>query len=195
MIYEVLDHKRFRDLVERLRREENLDEKKLNGVLEFRRGRNALSKFLSYGLGVPSLLYFSFLLFKSLFYEGGLDNSDKLSMAILFSFMSIALYIHITRHSLDWKYVSLMTNGIEVQGIVLRFTFDHQFGQRYCEYSFFDKKGDKHISKMQLPIFFDHEFDYKKGDKIKVAYDICDPKMNIVISPKMQMFNLKLEKE
>jgi len=195
MIYEILHRRRFHDLVEKLRKQGNLDEKKLNGVLEFRRGRNVLSKFLSYGLGVPSLLYFSFLLFKALFYEDSLDNADKLSMAILFCFMSIALYIHITIHIFDWRYVSLMTNGIYADGTVLRFTFDLQFGQRYCEYYFFDEVGDKHISKMQIPITFDPEFDYKKGDKIKVAYDICNPKRNIVASPKMKMFNIRLDKE
>ncbi len=37
----------------------------------------------------------------------------------------------------------------------------------------------------------DDTFNYKKGDKVRVAYDLNRPENSVVISSKMRMFNLK----
>lgn len=188
---------RLDKLVQSLRDEDCLNEVNLKEILQHRRKISLFYRIWLYLFVVPALIFFVYLIYTLLSYPSALLRQGALDLFIQFSGIAfvICIYIAMVGDGIqrEWRYIRLMTFGEKTDGIVVSCTEYFQHPKVLCEYYFFNDIGHKLYSEMRVPVGFDDTFNFKTGEKIKIAYDPSDSENSMVVSSKMEMFNLKRE--
>lgn len=192
--------KQFNDLVQKLRDKDCLNEENLEKVIEHRKRHRVLGGIYMMIVVFPALyylLYQTYLFFcdPEIFFYYGTKNA-------LFNYFGVFIILYISAWALvqkkeeEWRFVRLITLGIRGKGRIISFSpigGGRVFGstEKLCRYEFYDKNRHKYFVKFRQPTKFSDDVDCKKGDQVNIAYDRKNPKNSIVVSLKMEMFNLR----
>ena len=187
--------KQFNDLVQKLRDKGCLNEENLEKVIRCRRKYIIFSRVYMVMIVIPALMilcYFSyFVLFASEKIAAfGVAETIVHYFCCIFVIISYP-WLLIDSVKREWKCAYLVTLGKRSMGRVIAFEYDWNCVRKTCRYDFYDKTGYSYISYRLQAIKFDDTFDYQKGDRVNIAYDRQNPRNSIVISSKMEMFDLR----
>ncbi len=194
LVHHYLYRGKFDALIKKLRDEDCLDECNLKKVVVERRKSNTFCNIWFYGIVFPALVLLSYLFYLCLF-DSAIILRNVVEVCVQFASAALicAIYLVMVREDVarEWRYIQLMTFGEKTNGFIVSFYEQYFYPKILCEYYYRNLLAHKIYSKMNIPLGSDFTFNYKKGDKVRVAYDLNRPENSVVISSKMRMCNLK----